>query len=41
MAAAQRAYADQKQPLIDNNQIAELLPLVHKVVQKTSSRPEP
>jgi len=34
MAAAQRAYADQKQPLIDNNQIAELLPLVHKVVQR-------
>jgi RNA polymerase sigma factor for flagellar operon FliA len=32
--AARRAYAGQKQQLIDNDQIAELLPLVHNVVQR-------
>jgi len=32
--AARRAYAGQKQQLIDNDRIAELLPLVHSVVQR-------
>ena len=32
--AARRAYAGQKQQLIDNDQIAKLLPLVHNVVQR-------
>ena len=32
--AARRAYAGQKQQLIDNDRIAELLPLVHNVVQR-------
>lgn len=32
--AARRAYAGQKKQLIDNQQIAELLPLVHNVVQR-------
>lgn len=32
--AAKRAYAGQKKQLVDNEQIAQLLPLVHKVVQR-------
>ncbi len=33
-AAARRAYAAQQNKTIDNQQIAEMLPLVHKVVQR-------
>ena len=33
-AAARRAYAAQQKETIDNQQIAEMLPLVHKVVQR-------
>lgn len=32
--AARTAYADQKKQVIDNQQITELLPMVHKIVQK-------
>jgi RNA polymerase sigma factor for flagellar operon FliA len=32
--AARRAYAGQKQQIIDNDRIAELLPLVHNIVQR-------
>ena len=32
--AARRAYAGQKKQVIDNQQIADLLPMVHKVVQR-------
>ncbi len=32
--AARRAYAGQKKQVIDNQQIAEMLPLVHKVVRR-------
>lgn len=34
MTAARRAYAGQKKQVIDNQQIADLLPMVHKVVQR-------
>lgn len=32
--AARRAYAGQKKQVVDNQQIADLLPMVHKVVQR-------
>ena len=39
--AARRAYAGQKEPIIDNDQIAELLPLVRKVVQRVVTYVKP
>lgn len=39
--AARKAYADQKEQVIDNQQIAELLPMVHKVVQRVVSYIKP
>jgi len=36
-AAARRTYMDQKQPPINDNQIVQLLPMVHKIAQKVTS----